>query len=87
MTIKREETVNYSGSTTLIFSLLISCKLILSATQRTDKYLTENGDLERAMSNSEKLCQLCKESPKYFKAYSEVHKVVKLLSNLNSLVL
>lgn len=52
MTIKREETVNYSGSTTLIFSLLISCKLILSATQRTDKYLTENGDLERAMSNS-----------------------------------
>lgn len=46
------------------------------------KYLTENGDLERAMANSEKLCQLCQESPEDLKAYSEIHKVVKLLNNL-----
>ena len=46
------------------------------------KYLTENGDLERAMINSEKLCQLCKESPEDLKAYSEVHKVIELLINL-----
>src|SRR3712207_3926652 len=45
------------------------------------KYLTENGDLERAMSNSEKLCQLCKESPEDLKAYSKMHKVIKLLNN------
>ena len=44
------------------------------------KYLTENGYLERAMSNSEKLCQLCKESPEDLKAYSEIHKVIKLLN-------
>ena len=46
------------------------------------KYLTENGDLERAMSNSEKLCQLCKESPEDLKAYSEVHNVIRLLGNM-----
>ena len=34
------------------------------------KFLTENGDLERAMSNSEKLCLLCQESPEDLKAYS-----------------
>ena len=45
------------------------------------KYLTENGDLERAMSNSEKLCQLCQESPEDLKAYSEIYKVIKLLNN------
>ena len=46
------------------------------------KYLTENGDLERAMSNSEKLCKLCKESPEDLKAYSEVHKVMMLLNEI-----
>ena len=46
------------------------------------KYLTENGDLERAMSNSEKLCQLCKESPEDLKAYSEIHKVIELLNKI-----
>ena len=45
------------------------------------KYLTENGDLERAMLNSEKLCQLCKESPEDLKAYSEIHNVLELLNN------
>ena len=46
------------------------------------KYLTENGDLERAMSNSEKLCQLYKESPEDLEAYSEVHRVIELLNNM-----
>ena len=46
------------------------------------KYLTENGDLERAVQNSEKLCQLCKETPEDLKAYSEIHKVIGLLNNL-----
>jgi len=46
------------------------------------KYLTENGDLERAMLNSEKLCQLCKESPEDLKAYSEIHKVIELLNKI-----
>ena len=51
---------------------------------RTDlyKYLTESGDLERAVSNSKKLCQLCEESPEDLKAYSEIHKVVELLNAL-----
>ena len=46
------------------------------------KFLTENGDLERAMSNSEKLCQLCQESPEDLKAYSEIHKVINLLNKI-----
>lgn len=46
------------------------------------KYLTENGDLERAILNSEKLCQFCQESPEDLMAYSEVHKVIGLLGNL-----
>ena len=44
------------------------------------RFLTENGDLERAMSNSEKLCQLCKESPEDLKAYSEIHEIIELLN-------
>ena len=46
------------------------------------KYLTEHGDLERAVQNSEKLCQLCQESPEDLKAYSEVHKVIELLKTI-----
>ncbi|MEG1729976.1 MAG: RloB domain-containing protein, partial [Bacteroidaceae bacterium] len=46
------------------------------------KYLTENGDLKRAVYNSEKICQLCKESPEDLKAYSEIHKVVELLNSI-----
>lgn len=51
---------------------------------RTNLYknLTENGYLERAVANSEKLCQLCKKSPEDLKAYSEIHKVIELLSEL-----
>ena len=45
------------------------------------KYLTENGDLKTAMSNSKKLCQLCKETPEDLKAYSEIHNVLELLNN------
>lgn len=52
---------------------------------RTDlyKFLTENGNLERAISNSEKLCQLCQESPEDLKAYSEIHKVIRLLREID----
>lgn len=46
------------------------------------KYLTENGDLERAIANSEELCRLCKESPEDLKAYSEIHMVIKLLNKI-----
>ena len=46
------------------------------------KYLTEHGDLERAVQNSEKLCQLCQESPEDLKAYSEIHKVIELLKTI-----
>lgn len=44
------------------------------------KYLTENGNLERAMKNSEKLCLLCQETPEDLKTYSEIHKVIELLN-------
>ena len=46
------------------------------------QYLTENGDLKRSMENSEKLCQLCKESTEDMKAYSEIHRVIELLENI-----
>lgn len=45
-------------------------------------YLTENGDLDRAMVNSERLCQLCKETEQDNVAYSEVHKVIRLLNEI-----
>ena len=47
------------------------------------KYLTENGDLERAVQNSEKLCLLCKETPEDLKAYSEIHKIIELLKKIS----
>ena len=46
------------------------------------KYLTEHGDLERAVKNSKKLCQLCQTSPEDLKAYSEIHKVIELLKTI-----
>lgn len=46
------------------------------------KYLTEHGDLDRAVQNSEKLCRLCQESPEDLKAYSEIHKVIELLKTI-----
>lgn len=44
------------------------------------KYLTENGDLERAMSNSEKLCLLCQESPEDLESIFKIHKVIDLFN-------
>ena len=61
-----------------------TCRGMKRQSDNLYKYLTENGDLERAMANSEKLCQLCKESPEDLKAYSEVHKVIKLLNDIKS---
>jgi hypothetical protein len=46
------------------------------------KYLIENGDLERAMTNSEQLCRLCQESPEDKNAYSEIHRVIELLNTI-----
>lgn len=43
------------------------------------KFLTENGDLERAIQNSEKLCLLSEKTPEDLIAYSEVYKVIELL--------
>lgn len=46
------------------------------------KYLIENGDLERAMTNSEQLCRMCQESPEDKNAYSEIHRVIELLNTI-----
>ena len=46
------------------------------------KFLTENGDLKRAMLNSEKLSLLSKETPDDIIAYTEIHKVIELLNTL-----
>lgn len=46
------------------------------------RYLTENGDLKRAVVNSERICQLCKKSPEDLRAYSEIHKVIELLASI-----
>ncbi|MCM1531797.1 MAG: RloB family protein [Bacteroides sp.] len=48
------------------------------------KYLTENGDLERAIANSEKLCQMCQASPEDKMAYTEVHRVIEVLRYASS---
>ena len=46
------------------------------------KYLTEHGNMDRAVKNSERLCQLCQASPEDLKAYSEIHKVIELLKTI-----
>lgn len=46
------------------------------------KFLTENGDLEIAIQNSEKLCLLSEKTPEDLIAYSEVYKVIELLRTL-----
>jgi hypothetical protein len=46
------------------------------------KYLKQNGDIERAMKNAEKLCELSKSNPEDEISYSEIHKVMRLLNNL-----
>lgn len=45
-------------------------------------YLRDNGDLSRAMSNAEQLCRLCNDNKDDLMAYSEVHKVLKLLDEI-----
>ena len=45
-------------------------------------YLVENGSLERAKSNAERLSELSKASPEDRIAYSEIHKVINLLDEL-----
>lgn len=51
------------------------------------KYLIENGDLTRAIDNSEKICaKLCTKSPEDIFAYSEIHKVLILLNSLQPVV-
>lgn len=47
------------------------------------KYLTEKGNLEKAITNSEKICQSYKASREYSIAYSEIHKIFKLLKEIN----
>lgn len=51
------------------------------------KYLTENGNLDRAMTNAEKLCQLCNNSIENQLAYSEIHKVFTLLNTLDKSII
>ena len=45
-------------------------------------YLRDNGDLSRATSNAEQLCRLCNDNKDDLMAYSEVHKVLKLLDEI-----
>lgn len=45
-------------------------------------YLNENGDINRALENSEKLCELSKASPEDETSYSEVYKIIRLLNDL-----
>lgn len=47
-------------------------------------YLIENGNLSRAIQNSEKLCQLCLKNPEDRIAYSQVYRVFELLSSMTS---
>lgn len=45
-------------------------------------YLKEHGNIEKAIEYSEKLCELCKENPEDERSYSEIHKVISLLNEL-----
>ena len=46
-------------------------------------YLRDNGDLSRAMSNAEQLCKLSRDNEDDLMAYSEVHKVLRLLKEIS----
>lgn len=46
------------------------------------EFLKENGDLKKAMTYSERLCELSKESPQDEHSYSEIYKVFQLLATL-----
>jgi hypothetical protein len=45
-------------------------------------YLKENGNINRALRNSEKLCELSKANPENEASYSEVYIIIKLLKDL-----
>lgn len=45
-------------------------------------YLTENGDLQRAIKNADYICDLCQKTPEDIRAYSEVQKVFRLLEEI-----
>ena len=47
-------------------------------------YLRDNGNLTRAMANAEQLCKLCRDNKDDRMAYSEVHKVLKLLEEISN---
>ncbi len=47
------------------------------------KFLTEKGNMENAMTFTEKSCQLYSENPEEKIAYSEMYKVIKLINNIN----
>lgn len=46
-------------------------------------FLKENGDLERASKNADRLLQLSREFPEQHIAYSEIHRVLQLLAEIN----
>lgn len=48
------------------------------------KYLTENGDLRRAVSNSEKILKLCRDNPEDLRSYTEIHKILELLDYIEN---
>lgn len=48
-------------------------------------FLKENGSIENAMKNAEKLCKIVSESPGDTLVYSEIYKVISLLNELNSM--
>ena len=47
------------------------------------QYLCKEGDLTRAMQNSEALRKLSIENPEDYKSYSEIHEVLKTLDELS----
>lgn len=49
------------------------------------EYLRDNGSMERAKDNADKLSQMSKASPEDRIAYSEIHKVINLLNELSKI--
>lgn len=47
------------------------------------RYLTQNGDLQRAMEYAEELSRLSEATPEDRIAYSQVHRVFELISSIN----
>ena len=47
------------------------------------RYLTENGDIDRAVTISAQLAHMSRLTPEDSIAYSEVHKVIRLLAEIN----